>query len=58
MNKKILGMKLGTVLIGLICLAVAIVIWMLVKYSLNAEAPDTSAAFSSFLPLLLFRGCI
>ena len=46
MNKKILGMKLSAVFIGLICLAVALVIWMLVKYNLNTGAPDADAAFS------------
>ena len=56
MNKKILGMKLGTVLVGFICLAVALVIWMLVKYSLNTGAPDADAAFSIFGPLALFWG--
>lgn len=56
MNKKILGIKLGTVLVGFICLAVALVIWMLVKYSMNADAADTAAAFSIFTPLTLFRG--
>ena len=35
MNKKILGMKLGTLVGGFICLAVALVIWMLVKYKVG-----------------------
>ena len=51
MNKKILGMKLGKVLAGVICLAVALVIWMLVKYSL-----DANAALVMLNPVNLIRG--
>ena len=51
MNKKILGVKLGTILTAVVCLIVAIVVWLLVKFNLNAEA---LCSFSR--RLLLFRG--
>ena len=38
MNKKILGIKLGTFLTAIACLVASFAIWMLVKYHLSSEA--------------------
>ena len=47
MNKKILGVKIGTLLTALACLAIAVVVWMLVKYSLDSVTEE-----AIMLPLL------
>ena len=47
MNKKILGVKIGTILTALACLIVSVVVWMLVKYSLDSVAQEAMS-----LPLL------
>ena len=53
MNKKILGIKVGTILTAFVCLLVSLVVWMLVKYNL-----DLGADGALILPRLctLFRG--
>lgn len=51
MNKKVLGIKIGTILTAFVCLIVSFVVWMLVKYSLGADA-----AFVIPGSLALFRG--
>lgn len=38
MDKKIFGIKIGTVLTAIGCLVVSVFIWMLVKYNLGADA--------------------
>lgn len=38
MSKKILGIKVGTILTAFVCLLVSIVVWMLVKYNLTLGA--------------------
>jgi len=35
MNKKIFGIKVGTILTAFICLIVSIVVWLLVKYKMD-----------------------
>ena len=37
MNKKIFGIKIGPLLVALVCLLVAVVIWMFVKYNMNLQ---------------------
>ena len=49
MNKKLFGIKISTIFTFIICLIVAVVIWMLVKYQFDAENAET--VFSS-LPAL------
>lgn len=44
MKKKFLGIKIGTIFTGLLCLAVAFAFWFFVKY---AEVSSTPAADSS-----------
>lgn len=46
MNKKIFGIKIGTILSVVLCLAIAVVFWLFVKYS-------ESSAVSCIAPLLL-----
>ena len=38
MNKKIFGIKIGTILTAVACLVIAIAIWMLVKYKMDISA--------------------
>ena len=38
MNKRILGVRIGTVVTAVLCLAVALVFWMLVKYVSASES--------------------
>jgi len=54
MNKKFFGIKLSTIFTIVICLIVAVAIWMLVKYQLDAKNIDT--VFTVFPTLALFRG--
>lgn len=42
MNKKIFGIKIGTILTFIICLTVAILIWAMVKYQLSLDAESAS----------------
>ena len=35
MKKRIFGIKIGTILTAFVCLVVAFIIWMLVKYDSN-----------------------
>ncbi len=42
MNKKILGIKVGTILTVLGCVATAIAVWILAKYQPSAFANATS----------------
>ena len=46
MNKKIFGIKIGTILTFIVCLVIAIALWAMVKYqsSLNAEAAGIVSA--------------
>lgn len=52
MNKKILGIRIGTILSVILSLITAVVFWLFVKYS-ESGAENASVAFSSF-----FRGFI
>jgi uncharacterized membrane protein YdjX (TVP38/TMEM64 family) len=52
MNKKILGIRVGTILTALGCIAAAIILWVLAKYNLSFA--NESAALT--LPHLFFRG--
>ena len=54
MNKKIFGIKLGTILSAVICLFLALVIWMLVKYQL--EGDDMATAFIALRNFTSLRG--
>lgn len=54
MNKKFFGIKLSTIFTFLICLIVSVVIWMLVKYQLDAKNAET--LFSSFSALANYWG--
>jgi len=51
MNKKIFGIKLGTILTVFVCVLVAVAVWMLVKYH-----TDSSAVASAAQQLSVFRG--
>ena len=45
MNKKFLGIKIGTWISAVICLAIAMLIWIYVEYDKtldSAQQPDTS----------------
>ena len=44
MKKKIFGVKVGTILTGLLCLAVAFAFWFFVKYADTASKPTTEVA--------------
>lgn len=51
MKKRIFGIKLGTILTAVVCLAVAFAIWMVVKYraDLNAEIEGTAISLIPYL---------
>ena len=42
MNKKIFSIKIGTILTFIVCLAVAIAIWAMVKYQMGLNAESVS----------------
>lgn len=42
MNKKIFGIKISMILQALLCLVLAFVIWLTVKYNNTEEAEDTA----------------
>ena len=46
MNKKILGIKLSTILTAIGCIAIAFVIWVIAKY--NIDYPSLNATDSLF----------
>ena len=48
MNKKILGVKIGTVISVLVCFAAAILFWLVVKYA-ETDPTQTLAAFARTL---------
>ena len=54
MNKKILGIRLGTLLTILGCLMAALVIWVLAKY--RSEISDSNETAAMIISGLLFRG--
>lgn len=53
MNKKIFGIKIGTILTAFVCLIVSMLVWLLVNYSLELDA---EAAFMHPYRFMLFRG--
>ena len=53
MNKKIFGIKIGTILQALVCLVVAFAIWFIVKYMNLQEASSTDMLAMSVLSFLL-----
>ena len=48
MNKKIFGIKLGTILAALGCIAIAFVIWVIAKYNIDFPSDDGSDASTAF----------
>ncbi len=50
MNKKILGIKIGTILTAFVCLIVSLVVWMLVKYNLDLGADGALILHRLFTP--------
>ncbi len=52
MNKKILGIKISTILTVLACLIVSIVIWTIVKYNLNNTPEESAVAALQACPFL------
>ena len=47
MNKKIFGIKLGTILMALGCIVVAFVIWVIAKYNISpAESEFVTSALT------------
>ncbi len=51
MNKKIFGIKISTILTAIICLIIATLIWLLVKY---VDPADSVFVFSS--KSVVFKG--
>ena len=54
MNKKILGIRIGTILQFLVCVVLAFVIWFVIKYT-NSQvgANDTAALVASLCSTML-----
>jgi hypothetical protein len=52
MNKKILGIKLGTLLQFLVCVVLASIIWFVVQYT-NSQADANTAALGVYFGSLL-----
>ena len=49
MNKKIFGIKLGTIITMLVCLAIAFLIWILVEYKLHTPLEQDNTVSSAFV---------
>ena len=49
MNKKFFGIKLGTILMALGCVAVAFVIWVIAKYNISPAESELTASALAFL---------
>lgn len=47
MKKKIFGIKISSILTAFLCIVIAFLIWMLVKYNLSGE--DVALACHSFI---------
>ncbi len=47
MNKKIFGIRLGTIITMLICALIALVIWMIVNYKTGVVGADAASFFHS-----------
>lgn len=45
MKKKIFGIKISTILTAFICIVVAFLIWMLVKYKMDLNEAVSASAF-------------
>ena len=45
MNKKIFGIKISTILTAFVCIVVAFMIWMLVKYKTDINAETAIGVF-------------
>ena len=52
MNKKILGIKLGTILQFFVCVVLAFIIWFVVQYT-NSQAEKDAAALAEYLGSVL-----
>ena len=48
MNKKFLGIKIGTILAALGCVVIAFVIWVIAKYNINFPSDTDVGASSAF----------
>ena len=55
MNKKIFGIRLGTVLTMITCIAVALVVWMIAKYEIS-DTESNSGDTAYFCVTNLCRG--
>ncbi len=53
MNKKILGIRIGTILQFLVCVVLAFVIWFVVQYTNSQVDVNDAAAFGASLTSLL-----
>lgn len=51
MNKKFLGIKIGTILTALGCIAIAFIIWVIAKYNINFPS-DTDVGADTALNIL------
>ena len=51
MNKKFLGIKIGTILTAIGCIAVAFIIWGVAKYNINFPS-DTDVGAGTALRIL------
>ena len=49
MNKKILGIRVGTLLAVIASLAVSVMVWLVVKFNLNVETQSAFRAVSAFI---------
>ena len=45
MNKKIFGIRLGTIITLIVCIAVALAIWMIVNYKIGISEAETTCFF-------------
>ena len=52
MNKKILGIKLGTILQFFVCVVLAFIIWFVVQYT-NSQTEANTAAIGEYFDFML-----
>jgi hypothetical protein len=49
MDRKILGIRVGTLLAVIVSLAVSVMVWLVVKFNLSVEAQTAFCGISTFI---------
>ena len=49
MKKKIFGISIGTILTAALCVIIAVLVWLVVKFNINHDATQAFACLFPFL---------